>query len=92
MNGKTEQAQREIAEIKAASTLHPQSGAWAFFMREILELPTKMTPVVFQAIRLENWKFASNPREVLRADALRAHELAWDRQPAGMAATASGRY
>jgi hypothetical protein len=65
------------AEIKAASDLHPDSGAWAFFMREIIGLPREMTPAVSQVIRLERWKFAPDPLEAVRADARQAHNRAW---------------
>lgn len=65
------------AEIKAASNLHPDSGAWAFFMREIIGLPREMTPAVFQVIRLERWQFAPDPLEAIRSDARQAHRCAW---------------
>jgi hypothetical protein len=65
------------AEIKAAAALHPDSGAWAFFMREIVKLPVEMTPAVSQVIRLERWKFAPDPLEAVRSDALDAHHSAW---------------
>jgi hypothetical protein len=68
------------AEIKAASALHPDSGAWTFFMREIVRLPREMTPAVYQVIRLERWKFAPDPLEAIRSDALRAHGGAWAKQ------------
>lgn len=66
-----------FAEIKAASTLHPSSGAWAFFMREIIRLPLELTPAVCQVIRLEAWKLAPDPLEAIRTDALRVHRRAW---------------
>jgi hypothetical protein len=69
----------EYAVLQAASALHPQSGAWAFFMREILRLPREMTPVVCQVIRLERWKLATDPLDAVRADALEAHQCAWDK-------------
>jgi hypothetical protein len=56
--------------------LHPDSGAWAFFMREIIRLPCEMTSVVSQVIRQERWKFAPNPLEAVRSDALQSHGLA----------------
>jgi len=66
------------AEIKAAAALHPDSGAWAFFMREIIGLPSEMTPAVSQVIRLERWKFAPDPIEAVRSDAIEAHRSSWD--------------
>jgi hypothetical protein len=74
---RTQNARPGYAEIKAAAALHPNSGAWAFFMREIVKLPVEMTPAVSQVIRLERWKFASDPLEALRSDALDAHRSAW---------------
>ena len=68
------------AEIKAASALHPNSGAWAFFMREVIGLPLEMTPAVHQVILLERWKSAADPLEAIRSDALEAHRSAWARQ------------
>lgn len=68
------------AEIKAASALHPHSGAWAFFMSEVIRLPREMTPAVRQVIRLERWKSAPDPLEAIRADALEAHLSAWSKQ------------
>jgi hypothetical protein len=65
------------AEIKAATELHPDSGAWAFFMRELVRLPREMTPVVSQVIRLERWKLAPDPLEAVRSDALDAYGRAW---------------
>ena len=65
------------AEIKAASRLHPSSGAWAFFMREIVRLPLELTPVVVQIIRIETWKLAPDPLEAIRAEAMRVHQRAW---------------
>ena len=67
------------AEIKLASTLHPDSGAWAFFMREVMRLPAEMTPAVIQMIRLETWKLAPNPLEAVRSEAFEAHLRAWTR-------------
>ena len=66
-------------EIQAASALHPDSGAWAFFMREVIRLPHEMTPAVSQVIRLERWKFASDPLEAVRSDAIESHQRAWAR-------------
>jgi hypothetical protein len=77
MPGRTEEARPGYAEIKAASALHPHSGAWAFFMREILGLSLEMTPAVFQVIRLERWRSAPDPLEAVRSDALEAHRRAW---------------
>jgi hypothetical protein len=77
MSGQTEKAQPGYAEIKAASALHPDSGAWAFFMREIIRLPREMTPVVFQVIRLEMWKLAPDPLEAVRSEAIETHGRAW---------------
>lgn len=48
-----DEARPGYGEIKAASVLHPDSGAWAFFMREIMRLPAEMTPAVSQVLRLE---------------------------------------
>jgi hypothetical protein len=31
--------------------LQPGSGAWAYFMREIIKLPREMTPAISQVIR-----------------------------------------
>jgi hypothetical protein len=73
MPGRTEKPRPGYAEIEAASGLHPDSGAWAFFMREIIKLPREMTPAVSQVIRLERWKFAPDPLEAVRSDALEAH-------------------
>ena len=78
MPGHTEQKTRPgYAEIKAAAALHPDSGAWAFFMREIIGLPREMTPAVLQVIRLERWKFAPDPVESVRSDAMEAHRSSW---------------
>jgi hypothetical protein len=81
MTGQTEPARTKArpgyAEIKAAAALHPNSGAWAFFMREIIGLPHEMTPAVFQVIRLERWKFAPDPIEAVRSDAMEAHRSSW---------------
>src|ERR1700761_5875575 len=65
------------AEIKAASRLHPNSGAWAFFMREIVRLPLELTPAVVQVIRIQSWKLAPDPLEAIRVEALRVHHRAW---------------
>jgi hypothetical protein len=78
MAGQTDEAQPGYAEIKTASSLHPDSGAWAFFMREIIRLPYEMTPAVSQVIRLGSWKLAPDPLEAVRSDALQAHTRAWD--------------
>lgn len=67
------------AEIRAASKLHPSSGAWAFFMREIVRLPLDLTPAVVQVIRIEGWQGAKDPLEAIRSEALRIHERAWTR-------------
>lgn len=67
------------AEIRAASRLHPNSGAWAFFMREIIRLPMELTPAVVQIIRIEAWKLAPDPLDAIRMEALRAHQRAWPR-------------
>jgi hypothetical protein len=61
------------AEIRLASTLHPESGAWAFFMREVIKLPVEMTPEVIQVVRLGLWKLAANPLTAVRTDAFEAH-------------------
>jgi hypothetical protein len=77
MSARKEKARPGYAEIEAAGALHPDSGAWAFFMREIIRLPLELTPVVSQVIRLERWKFAPDPLEAVRSDALEAHRSAW---------------
>src|ERR1035438_3777091 len=77
MPGQMDEARPGYAEIKAASALHPESGAWAFFLREVIRLPREMAPAVSQVIRLESWKFAPDPVEVLRSGALEAHGRAW---------------
>jgi hypothetical protein len=77
VSGHTDEAPPGYAEIKAASALHPHSGAWAFFMREILGLPFEMTPTCFQVIRLERWRSAPDPLEAVHSDALEAHRRAW---------------
>jgi hypothetical protein len=73
----TEATRPGYAEIKAARDLHPDSGAWAFFMREIIGLPREMTPAVSRVVRLEGWKFAPDPLEAIRSDARQAHKCAW---------------
>lgn len=70
-----------FAEIQAAGALHPDSGAWLFFMREVLKLPREMTPAVYQAIRLEKWKLALDPLAEIRSGALKAHHRAWTNRP-----------
>lgn len=65
------------AEVRAASRLHPESGAWAFFMREVVRLPRAMTPAVSQVICLGRWRDAPDPVESIRLDALEVHERAW---------------
>ena len=75
---RTQNTRPGYAEIKAAAALHPNSGAWAFFMREIIGLPHEMTPAVSQVIRLERWKCAPDPIEAVRADAIEAHNSSWD--------------
>ena len=77
MSEQIDETRPGYAEIKLASTLHPESGAWAFFMREVMRLPAEMTPAVIQMIRLENWKLAPNPLEAIRSDAFEAHLRAW---------------
>jgi hypothetical protein len=77
MPGQTEEKRPGYAEIKAAVALHPDSGAWAFFMREILKLPWEMTPVVSRVIRQAKWKSALDPLLAVRSDALQAHLRAW---------------
>jgi hypothetical protein len=83
------EARAGYAEIKAASALHPDSGAWAFFMREVIRLPREMTPAVIQVIRLERWKVATDPLEAVRSDALEAHRRAWAKPLQGTSTTAS---
>ena len=70
-----DEARPGYAEIKAARDLHPDSGAWAFFMREIIRLPREMTPAVSQVIRLERWKFSPDPLEAVRTDARAGTQL-----------------
>src|ERR1700722_3704006 len=77
MFGQTEEAQPGYAEIKAASALHPDSGAWAFFMREIMRLPREMTLAVFQVIRLQMWKLAPDPLEAVRSEAIETYGRGW---------------
>lgn len=77
MSAQSKPAPPGYAEIKAAAALHPDSGAWAFFMREVVKLPREMTPAVIQVIRLERWNSAPDPLEALRSDALEAHRAAW---------------
>jgi len=89
LSGQTEQACPGYAEIKAASALHPDSGAWAFFMREVVRLPREMTPAVLQVIRLERWKVAPDPLEAVRSDALEAHRHAWAKPVLGSSTTVS---
>jgi hypothetical protein len=69
--GCTRWARPGYAEIRAASALHPDSGAWAFFMREIVRLPREMTPAVFHAIRQREWALAPDPLATVRSHALR---------------------
>jgi hypothetical protein len=66
----TRRLQPGYAEIRAASALHPDSGAWAFFMREIIKLPLEMTPQVFWAIRRQEWTAAADPLATVRSRAL----------------------
>lgn len=77
MSETSQQNRPGYAEIRAASKLHPDSGAWAFFMREVVKLPHEMSQAVFQVIRLERWKDAPHPLEAIRLDAIEAHERAW---------------
>jgi hypothetical protein len=79
MPGQFDDARPGYAEIRAASGLHPESGAWAFFMREVIRLPREMTPTVIQAIRLERWKWAPDPLDAIRLDAIEEHRRAWMR-------------
>jgi hypothetical protein len=65
------------AALRAASALHPDSGAWAFFMREIVRLPREMTPAVSQVVRLGWWKLAEDPIAEVRLDAIEVHRRAW---------------
>src|SRR5690348_5610977 len=78
------------AEIKAASRLHPSSGAWAFFMREIVRLPLELTPTVVQIIRIESWKLAPDPLEAIRVEARQAHRRAWQGADSPMPLDARG--
>jgi hypothetical protein len=86
---KTKATPPGYAEIKAASALHPASGAWAFFMQEIIGLPQQLTSAVFQVIRLERWKVAPDPLEALRVDALQAYGRAWARPASDLLKTVS---
>src|SRR5580658_7645469 len=70
-------------EVQAASALHPDCGAWAFFMREIVRLPREMTPAVSQVIRLARWKSEPDPIAAVRSDALNAHLRAWPKRGPG---------
>jgi hypothetical protein len=70
-----------FAEIQAAGALHPDSGAWLFFMREVVKLPPEMTPAVYQAIRLGKWRLALDPLAEIRSRALDAHRRAWTHRP-----------
>jgi hypothetical protein len=74
---------RGYRAIQVASALHPDSGAWAFFMDEIVRLPREMTPAVFRVIRLERWKSAQDPITAVRSDALKAHLRAWPKRDLG---------
>jgi hypothetical protein len=69
--------QNAHAKIQAASKLHPHSGAWAFFMREIIGLPPHMTPAVLQVIRVGTWKTDPSPLTAVRTAAVHAYESAW---------------
>jgi hypothetical protein len=84
-----DKARPGYAEIKAARVLHPDSGAWAFFMREIIRLPREMTPAVSQVICRERWKFAPNPLEAVRSDALQAYSVALAKPAIGSSTAAS---
>jgi hypothetical protein len=89
MSGHTEEARYGYAEIQAASALHPDSGAWAFFMREIVRLPREMTPAVCQVISLGRWRVAPDPLEAVRSGALEAHRRAWAKPAFGLSKTVS---
>lgn len=86
MSEQLDETRPGYAEIKLASTIHPESGAWAFFMREVMRLPVEMTPAVIQVIRLESWKLAPDPIEAVRSDAFEAHLRAWAK-PASRSST-----
>ena len=79
MPAQIDDARPGYAEIKAASALHPDSGAWAFFMREIINLPREMTPAVCQVIRLGQWHDAPDPVEAIRSYAIELHGRAWSK-------------
>lgn len=83
MLGQMDETRPGYAEIKAASALHPDSGAWAIFMRELVRLPLEMTPAVFQVIRLEQWKNAPDPLKAIRSEALVVHGRAWNKSAPG---------
>jgi hypothetical protein len=89
MSGRTEDERPGYAEIQAASALHPDSGAWAFFRREIIRLPHEMTPAVCQVIRLDRWKVAPDPLEAVRSGALEGHRRAWVKPVFGLSTKVS---
>jgi hypothetical protein len=79
MSRRTDETRTGLPEIEAAIALHPESGAWAFFMREIIKLPREMTPAVCQVIRLGRWRGAADPLEAIRSDVRQAHGRAWSK-------------
>jgi hypothetical protein len=83
MSRRADETRPGLAKIKAASTLHPESGAWAFFMREIIKLPREMTPAVGQVIRLGRWQVEPDPVEAIRSDAIEVHGRAWSKSGTG---------
>jgi hypothetical protein len=68
---------REYKLVNAASSLHHDSGAWTYFMREIVRLPLEMSPAVYQVLRLQMWRGSPNPLEIIREEAIEAHRRAW---------------
>src|SRR5438067_2495074 len=70
------------AEIEAASGLHPDSGAWAFFMRHVVRLPREMTPAVSDAIRKQGpCTFAVCPKSCPTASEVRSQQRAAQAPP-----------
>jgi hypothetical protein len=77
MQAHGEGAARGYREISAAGKLHLQSGAWAFFMREVVRLPPDYNHAVSQSLRLGNWQIADDPIQIVREEALEAYHRAW---------------
>jgi len=68
------------AVLNAASKLHHASGAWAFFMREIVKLPPQMGPVVLQSIYSNRWRSSPDPITTVREEAVQCFDNAWKRR------------